>query len=64
LLGACEAAAIGEGFSRLELAATLPGVPLYKARGFEEFERLEVSLPGGQVLPVVRMRKTLLQRRA
>ena len=64
LLGACEAAAIAAGFCRLELAATLPGVPLYKARGFEEFARLEVSLQGGQVLPVVRMRKTLLQHRA
>ena len=57
LLRACEDAAIAHGFSRLELAATLTGVPLYRAHGFEEIERIEVALPNGESLPVIRMAK-------
>ncbi len=34
LLSACEAAAAAAGFHRLELMATLPGLPFYRARGF------------------------------
>jgi GNAT superfamily N-acetyltransferase len=63
LLEACEKAAAAEGFSRLELAATLPGVPLYSARGFVAAERFEVPLPNGLTLPVVRMSKSLAPRR-
>jgi GNAT superfamily N-acetyltransferase len=59
ILQACEQAAVTEGFSRLELAATLPGLPLYQARGFEAKERFDVPLPDGQSLPVVRMSKDL-----
>lgn len=59
ILRACEAAAIQEGFTRLELAATLPGVPFYKAHGFAAIEQIDVPLPGGGALPVVRMGKTL-----
>lgn len=55
LLEACAAAARAAGFRRLELAATLPGVPLYAARGFVERERLEVPMPDGRTLPIVRM---------
>jgi N-acetylglutamate synthase-like GNAT family acetyltransferase len=55
LLDACAAAARAAGFRRLELAATLPGVPLYAARGFVERERLEVPMPDGRTLPIVRM---------
>ena len=43
-----------------ELAATLPGVPLYRALGFEEIERVEVPLPDGVVFPVVRMRRSFV----
>jgi len=53
----CEAAAVEEGFSRLELVATLPGEPLYRAHGFSAAERFEVPLPNGGSLPVVRMSK-------
>jgi GNAT superfamily N-acetyltransferase len=35
IIDACEAAAWREGFRRLVLGATLPGVPLYRACGFE-----------------------------
>ena len=34
ILTACQDAALAAGFRRLELAATLPGVPFYLARGF------------------------------
>jgi len=57
LMRACEEAAIAEGFSRLELVATLTGEPLYRAHGFQAVERFEVPLPNGARLPVVRMTK-------
>ena len=34
ILAACEAAAVAAGFRRLELMATLPGVPFYAAAGY------------------------------
>ena len=59
LLAACETAAQAEGFSCLELVSTLPGEPLYRARGFVEMDRFAVSLPQGESLPVIRMTKSL-----
>jgi GNAT superfamily N-acetyltransferase len=59
LLDACVAAARAAGFRRLELAATLPGVPLYAARGFFERERLDVPMPDGRKLPIVRMERDI-----
>ena len=59
LLEACVAAARAAGFRRLELAATLPGVPLYAARGFVERERLEVPMPDGRALPIIRMERDI-----
>ena len=35
--------------------ATLPGVPLYRAYGFEPLEELEITLPDGVTLPCVSM---------
>jgi len=58
ILEACESAAVAHGFSRFELAATLPGEPMYRARGFSAIERFAVPLPNGLVLPVVRMVKS------
>lgn len=52
---ACADAARGAGFRRLELMATLPGEPLYRALGFAQVERIEATLPGGVVVPLVRM---------
>jgi GNAT superfamily N-acetyltransferase len=57
LLDACEAAAISEGFQRLEMGATLTGVPFYRARGYAERENLGVPLANGETLPIVRMEK-------
>jgi len=59
ILDACLAAARAAGFRRAELAATLPGVPFYRAFGFAEREALEAPMPGGPGLPVVRMERAL-----
>src|SRR5579864_6903921 len=56
---ACEKAAREAGFTRLELASTLPGVPLYLKHGFTPGERIDVPLKDGETLPVVRMDKQL-----
>ena len=55
----CAAAASKAGFTSLELVATMPGVPLYKALGFEIGEQYAVALPDGVNLPVARMRRQL-----
>lgn len=55
LYAACAGAARSAGFRRLELMATLPGEPLYVALGFAGVERIEATLPGGEVVPLVRM---------
>jgi GNAT superfamily N-acetyltransferase len=55
----CAAMAFAAGFRSLELGATLPGVPLYRALGFDELERVELKLPDGETLPVVRMSRPL-----
>ncbi|MEH2030822.1 MAG: GNAT family N-acetyltransferase [Nostoc sp.] len=59
IMAACEAEAIGVGFSRLELVATLAGEPLYKAHGFYNIEHFEISLSNGACLPVIRMSKQI-----
>lgn len=58
LLGACTDAASQAGFRALELVATLPGVPLYAAAGFEAIEAFDLALSDVRV-PVVRMRLAL-----
>lgn len=57
ILSACEEAAIGAGFTQFEMGATLTGVPLYKRLGYEERENIDLPLPNGEVLPIVRMTK-------
>jgi GNAT superfamily N-acetyltransferase len=57
ILTSCVAAARAEGFTRLALMATLPGVPLYKAFGFAEVEALELKMPDGVVLGGVAMER-------
>jgi hypothetical protein len=42
------------------LTSTLTGIPLYEARGFIGRERLELPLPNGASLPVLRMEKPLV----
>ncbi|GAB1341764.1 GNAT family N-acetyltransferase [Gemmatimonas sp.] len=52
----CAAEAAQAGFVSLELMGTLPGVPLYRALGFETLETVGVELPDGVVVPCERMR--------
>jgi GNAT superfamily N-acetyltransferase len=61
ILEACEKAAIQAGFTRLEMGATLSGIPFYRAKGYVELEKQEVPLANGETLPIVRMAKTLNQ---
>jgi GNAT superfamily N-acetyltransferase len=55
----CVAAATSHGFTRLELAATMPGVPLYRALGFEMGEQYSISFPDGIELPLANMRRSI-----
>lgn len=55
ILEASEADALRAGFQTFELMATLPGVPLYRACGYEEIERTTIELPDGARLDCVRM---------
>lgn len=55
LLEACENAAIAAEFTRLEMGATLSGVPFYLAKGYAAIEMQSVPLANGETLPIVRM---------
>jgi GNAT superfamily N-acetyltransferase len=59
ILEACEEAAKREGFRRLALGATLSGLPLYLAYGFEPVEEFEVTMPDGIAIPCVAMEKPI-----
>ena len=43
----------------LEMGATLPGEPLYAAAGYRAIERIDLHMPDGVILPIVRMGKTV-----
>ena len=55
ILDTSEEAARAMGFTRFELMATLPGVPLYEACGYEAVEHVTIELPDGARLGGVRM---------
>jgi GNAT superfamily N-acetyltransferase len=55
----CLAAARAAGFASVELVATLPGVPLYTALGFERVHEFTVAVGEGLQLPVVGMRRNI-----
>ena len=57
LLERCEHDAVAHGFSRFELMATLPGVRLYAARGYQAGARIEWPLGDGITIPFVPMSK-------
>jgi GNAT superfamily N-acetyltransferase len=59
LIETCEEAARAAHFTSIELAATLPGEPLYEAFGYEVVERFDIPLPDGLGLAVARMRKQI-----
>jgi GNAT superfamily N-acetyltransferase len=58
ILSRCERAAASEGFTSLQLMATMSGFPLYEAYGFEAVESLEDD-SGGVPVPLVRMVKRI-----
>jgi GNAT superfamily N-acetyltransferase len=55
----CERAARAEGFTRLALLATLPGVPLYSACGFVAGPEVEVALEDGVTMACLAMEKPI-----
>jgi GNAT superfamily N-acetyltransferase len=58
LLAACERAAMDAGFRSFELGATITGERLYRERGYEAVEHVNVPLVNGASLPIIRMSKT------
>jgi GNAT superfamily N-acetyltransferase len=59
ILDACEEAAKREGFRRLALGATISGLPLYLAYGFQPVEEFDVTMPDGVTIPCVAMEKPI-----
>jgi GNAT superfamily N-acetyltransferase len=59
ILEACEKAAVEAGFTRMEMGATLSGVPFYRAMGYAEVEKQSAPLSNGETLPIVRMAKEI-----
>jgi GNAT superfamily N-acetyltransferase len=59
IISLCEEAAKAEGFTKMELVATLSGEPLYRACGFEPYEEI-MDDRGGAGVPLLRMRKSLV----
>lgn len=58
VLDAAESAARDAGFKAVELAATMAGVPLYRACGYRDVEAFE-DATGGVPVPLIRMRKEI-----
>jgi GNAT superfamily N-acetyltransferase len=58
ILSLCEDAARAEGYKRVELMATMAGVPLYRACGYQPVESI-MDDRGGAAVPMLRMSKAL-----
>ena len=59
LLIHCEEEAREHGFTRIEMMATLPGVKLYRAFGYEAEAMVTTKVPGGGEVRFMPMRKNL-----
>lgn len=59
ILKGCEAAAKAEGFTRVELVATMAGQPLYAACGYQPIEAMTSVTSGGVSIPLMRMGKPI-----
>ncbi|HEY6272958.1 MAG TPA: GNAT family N-acetyltransferase [Terriglobales bacterium] len=59
ILETCEHAAQSAGFTRLEMGATLTGVPFYRAKGYAPLESIRVPLGNDLSMPIVRMGKKI-----
>ena len=53
----CEMSALDDGFTTIEIVATLAGKPLYQSFGYYLIDKFEIALPNNSVLPVIRMVK-------
>lgn len=62
LIAHCSAAAAAAGFRSFELAATMPGVPLYLASGFVIVDEFTITLPENVIVPLARMRREISTR--
>lgn len=60
VLNESEKAARKEKFSKVELAATLSGEPLYRARGYLPIEYFSSTASNGAEIPLIRMEKSLV----
>lgn len=60
ILNACEDEARDAGFRSAEMMATLPGVPFYKACGYELGESVSVPLENGASIECIKMSKRLV----
>lgn len=60
LLKHCEQEAIGYGYTRFEMMATLPGVKLYKALDYRVISNEIIELPNKKHVRFVRMTKNLM----
>ena len=59
IINVCESAAKAAGFKRLELGATLPGVPLYKTMGYTAINETSATLADGVALQIIKMVKDI-----
>ena len=60
LLERCEQEARANGFARVELMATLPGVKLYAARGYIGADMVRFDVGRGESIEFIPMQKTLV----
>jgi len=60
LLDRCEREARSHGYARVELMATLPGVKLYAARGYEGGAQVQYDVGSGERIEFIPMHKNLL----
>jgi GNAT superfamily N-acetyltransferase len=59
ILALCEAAAARAGFARVELVATMAGLPLYRACGYDDVESFAQATKSGTAVPMMRMTKRI-----
>lgn len=64
VLDTCERAAAAAGFRRLEMGATLAGVPLYEACGYRKTEAFRSPTRSGVEVPLWRMEKEIAGERS
>ena len=61
LLDLGEGAARDAGFKSIELGSTVPGLPLYEARGYKAYFTEEQTGSNGEIKTIIHMRKPLEQ---